>query len=1071
MQCFFVHNFNPRKLVVTLVCYVALTCAFAGRISAETLPISVYTSADGLGSSFVSNLMRDSRGFLWICTRDGLSRFDGHSFVTYQIGTKESPPGIENIYETPSGVYWIMTTSGLYRFDSNAGQIAPTVNEGDRPVLNAELVARDRGGLFRDRSGTLWYYANDLYTVDENNGKLDFKKVELNLPKKDGVEFGIRDVKQGDDEGIWVLTTWGLVHLTEGERSTSFYRMNSVSRDPVHSMPIDDGGRIWIARRYSVMVLRPEAAADGSDSATIHEVDDKAVLQSFLKPEMPSVPGDVFMFSGLDGFNDDNVKLLYKTSDGHLWISTPSTLIEFDGFGFKVFSASQGITVGNGRMAEDLSGNLWLGTAKGLLRLDRQGMTTYGATDGLTNSTVLTFLSGENGDLYSASSDFYIGRFDGKKFETVRPGLDVNSRAIWASKPVLRDSRNEWWMLTHDKLYRFASPLAAGKAPVATYASRDGLKGDQMFHSFEDSNGDIWIGTRSSRSTEGFGLSKWSHETGQFHTYSAAENFPAGRSVSAIAEQPGGVVWVGFYEGGLMRYSKGRFEEVTADGALLESVITDLHFDRDGRLWFSTSLNGVNRIDDLTESHPRVITYRTENGLASNNARSITEDLFGRIYVGTARGVDRITPESGKIKHFSTKSGLAGDFVQAAFRDRSGALWFGTTNGVSKLEPREDTASKPSLVWISGLRIAADARPVSTLGMPEIAIEDLEPEKNGLQIDFFAIDFDPNDSIRYQYRLEGGADREWSQPTPQRTVNYSNLSPGTYRFAVRAVNADGVASERPATVSFRLMPPIWQRWWFITLAALLVGLGILSLYRYRLANLKAVNAALLELQRSREERLAELERVRSRIARDLHDDVGSSLTQIALYSEVAKQHSAETSLAREPLEFLVSTSNELVDAMSDIVWAINPRKDQLSDLTQRMRHFASEVLTIANIDLEFSAPNLDQHFSLGANLRREIFLIFKESINNIVKHSQATEVKIELMLTKDILTLTMRDNGVGFSNSENGDGSFDWEKARGGNGLVSMKRRAADLSGEYLIESGIGKGTAVILKIPFGGRK
>src|SRR5688500_1726593 len=138
-----------------------------------------------------------------------------------------------------------------------------------------------------------------------------------------------------------------------------------------------------------------------------------------------------------------------------------------------------------------------------------------------------------------------------------------------------------------------------------------------------------------------------------------------------------------------------------------------MHLDRNGRLWFSTAHNGLNRIDDLTSTHPQIITYRTENGLASNNARSITADSFGRSYVGTARGVNRITPESGKIKHFSMSGGLAADFVQAAFRGRAGSLWFGTTNGVSKLEPKEEVVSKPPPVWISGLRIAGETKPVS----------------------------------------------------------------------------------------------------------------------------------------------------------------------------------------------------------------------------------------------------------------------------------------------------------------------------------------------------------------------
>jgi signal transduction histidine kinase len=205
--------------------------------------------------------------------------------------------------------------------------------------------------------------------------------------------------------------------------------------------------------------------------------------------------------------------------------------------------------------------------------------------------------------------------------------------------------------------------------------------------------------------------------------------------------------------------------------------------------------------------------------------------------------------------------------------------------------------------------------------------------------------------------------------------------------------------------------------------------------------------------------------VRSRIARDLHDDIGSSLSQIAIYSEVAKQKQQGTNGADPTLQSLVNTSKELVEAMSDIVWAINPRKDHLHDLTQRMRHFASEVLSAAAIDLEFRVPEAPPDFSLGANIRREVFLIFKETINNIARHSAATRVEIDFSLNHHDLTLRFQDNGRGFDNSDQSQ-SYDWQKARGGNGLISMKKRSQELGGEYLIESRPEVGTSAILKVP-----
>jgi hypothetical protein len=151
------------------------------NVGAERLPVKIYTSADGLGSSFIDFLMRDSRGFMWFCTRDGLSRFDGSRFVTYRVGDKNAPPGIESLYQTRDGAYWITTTAGLYRFRPDAvSQVNDAI--GDRPFLNAEFVATGRGPLLEDRNGTLWYGSNDLYTVSELNGKFTFAPGPFEYP-------------------------------------------------------------------------------------------------------------------------------------------------------------------------------------------------------------------------------------------------------------------------------------------------------------------------------------------------------------------------------------------------------------------------------------------------------------------------------------------------------------------------------------------------------------------------------------------------------------------------------------------------------------------------------------------------------------------------------------------------------------------------------------------------------------------------------------------------------------------------------------------------------------------------
>ena len=1054
-------------LRILVICFVLtgflVSAPPAGN--SEVLPIRTYTTADGIGSSLVTSLMRDSRGFLWFCTRDGLTRFDGQQFTTYQVGEKEAAPGIEYIFESRSGVYWITTTSGLHRFDpKTTSTLLP-----ERTILNAEYLGPYRGLVREDRNGQLWLLSRRLFRIMDNGGSVTLQEVELGLPKDLKIELDGREMVEADDGSLWILTTLGLVRLLpDGNRVV--YRMSSSITDLVFSMTMDAEGRIWVTRSSGIYILRPESLAELSAPRSLKtRYLDKAQLRRHDTPiKLPETAGEIIRLVDIAG-SRDLPKILYKSADGHIWVSTPDSLIEFDGSTFHAYTSEQGFTGGEGAMVEDLNGNLWIGGSKAVARLNRQGLTTYRDDDGLKSLNILVINETPKQELFVASNNFFVSRLEGNRFNTVRPPSLSGARSIWTANAVFCDSQNQWWFLTNTKLVRFAANFQslANSKPIAEYDSSKGLRGNQMYHMFEDRQDQLWLSTRGAEA-DNFGLSRWNRGTDTFHTFSDTENFPTRRSVSSFAEGEPGQFWFGFTQSGLMTYSGERFTEITTDDHFLEAeLISALHIDSRGRLWVSSSRNGLARIDDLKTDHPTPVRYNIENGLSSNNVRSIAEDNYGRIYAGTARGVDRITPETGNIRHYSTSDGLAGDFVQVSFKDHNGVMWFGTPNGLSKLVPSSDATSNPPSIWFSALRIAGENRTVATLGSYELKLEDLAPGQNNLQIDFFGIDFNTSAPLRYQYMLEG-ADKDWSAPSVQHTVNYSNLSAGSYRLLVRAMSPDGLVSKTPAVLSFRLLPPIWARWWFITLSVLLTASILFSIYRYRLSQLQKINLGLDQLQKAKEERLAELERVRSRIARDLHDDIGSSLAQLAIYSEVARQELGENTRAEKTLRSLVNTSKDLVETMSDIVWAINPRKDHLHDLTTRMRHFASEILTAVDIDLDFivreSAPDL----SLGANIRREVFLIFKENINNIARHSQATETVVEFKLESNQLTLGIRDNGIGFDVEEDASQEFDWKKVRGGNGLVSIKKRAHDLGGEYSIESKPGNGTTSTLRIPLG---
>jgi signal transduction histidine kinase len=250
-------------------------------------------------------------------------------------------------------------------------------------------------------------------------------------------------------------------------------------------------------------------------------------------------------------------------------------------------------------------------------------------------------------------------------------------------------------------------------------------------------------------------------------------------------------------------------------------------------------------------------------------------------------------------------------------------------------------------------------------------------------------------------------------------------------------------SELPASFSFTISPPVWRRWWFLTLAMMTIALAAFMTYRYRVS------------------RLLELERIRTRIAADLHDDIGANLTRITILSEVVDQQLERGGKPeRATVLSIAEISRESAASMRDIVWAINPKRDRLLDLSRRMRGFASDIFTSRNIQFQFHAPDRDRDLRLGPEVRRDVFLIFKEAVSNVVRHSSCTEAVIQLAVEGGELVLTVSDDGEGFVLGGDGEG----------HGLASMRRRAEGFGGKLEFGTSNGRGTRVTVRVPIGKR-
>jgi ligand-binding sensor domain-containing protein/two-component sensor histidine kinase len=870
--------------------------------------------------------------------------------------------------------------------------------------------------LVQDRAGTIWCGTfGGLYSFEQRGGKPEFRHV----PTQSGVTSLLED-RRGN---LWLGLVRGILRLRPDGRIESYSDRQGWPNDTIHSLLEDRDGRVWVGTRQHLWRLT-------------------------IDPD-PARPVVARGYSIEKGLPADEIKGLFQASDGGLWAGSHQGLIRVvptqDGNDFRVrtYTAAQGLSSRPVHsVAEDRGGNLWVGTAGGAARLARSGITAFTEADGLNGTSAI--FNDRAGNLFvvaGPSSEHFISRFDGERFTAIRPTLRPGPRfeRLWReNQGVLHDSAGEWWVATGHGLYRFPKAVSleqvTRKAPKATYTTREGLASSNIWGLFEDSRGDIWIGAVG-------GLSRWQRLSERFHHYQERDGWRWRYSPVSFGEDRSGAIWIGMsIGGGLVRFRDGRFARFTTADGLAEGGILNLFFDSSGRLWVPMSPGGVFRIDNPQAERPAIVPYTTDQGLAGNDVEAVTEDRRGRLYLASARGIDRLDPATGHVRHYTATDGALNAGVNSAVQARDGALWFRYESGLVRLVPEPDAAAPPPPILITGLRIAGEARPVSALGETELPSMALPANRNQLQIDFVALGFTPGEGSRYQYKLEGTAD-SWTTAGEQRTVNFAHLAPGRYRFLVRAISGDGVVSTGPARFAFTISPPIWRRWWFETLVVAAMLLVIYGVHRYRVV------------------RLLELERVRTRIAADLHDDIGSSLSQISVLSEVLRtQLGTPDAPVSGNLSLINRVAQEALDSMSDIVWAINPSQDHLGDVVRRMRRLASEVLPARDIAFTFTAPADEYGLTLGADIRRQLFLMFKETMNNIVRHSRCARADIALTLDGPWLVLVMADDGEG----------FDPDRVSDGNGLVSLRRRARALGGELGVSSGQGEGTVVTIWVPHG---
>jgi signal transduction histidine kinase/ligand-binding sensor domain-containing protein len=1015
--------------VALRIALALLLACIAADARAQRLALRSYDVGDGLAHSVVISLHQDRHGYLWMATYEGLSRFDGYRFTNYGAREGLGHFVVNDITSDRDGRVWAaLNGAGVVRLLDDPLGAAPgrpagvrrfttyVVERGEQRPANAvnrilfdsdnRMWCSTDGGLYRSRdaritdagfervvAGVVPYFNNAAFT--DRRGRLWF-----------GIGSQVVQVSGGK------LTT-----SVPARDAEPHLRAIAPWKD-IHTIVEDDRGRILAAETTGIYEFVADAGASGGKWRR-------------WQSEMPATQGIRTMIAAAGG----------------LWIGTDAGLIRYNEGVTVHYTTRNGLSSNRVRaLLRDSEDNLWISTeGSGVSRLPADGAISYAAGQGLPSPEVYQLAEDRAGRMHAISgcsppallriqdgavsplpSDWLsIGRCF--KSHLIR---DAQGNTWFHTKSfAVQDRRGRWWFHTRRGLEVSAGPDLDARSSRLVGAA-DGFP--EVFYSeiHLDADGALWVVN---------GL------TGNLYAASTLDGTPRFRRVTGglplaefLLRDRAGTLWIA---------SSTRIWRLTKDGALSELPASPglpaiepraLFEDHAGRIWIGLRYQGVSMTVNPAAAQPQFVNYTTANGLSSDTVWSIGADDAGRIYLGTGKGLDQLDVGTGRVRHFSPQDGIAGSVIEKIVKDRAGQIWVASDGGLSKLNPAAfRTDSRPPPIFINRVQVAGEEMPLPVSGALRLSGVELPAASNNLTIQFVGLSYRSDKALLYQYRLEG-TDTDWSPPAEQREVNFASLAPGRYRFVVRAISSQGLESVEPAAIDFRVVPALYQRGWFFALAALGLATVIFTVHRYRVR------------------RLLELARIRERIATDLHDDIGANLTRIAILSEVAQRGAPGPAAVDGPMPSIARIARETVAAMSDIVWAISPDRDTLHDLTRKMRDHAEDVFETRDVALSLDLPDDHTPVRVGVHLRRDLYLIFKEAVNNAARHSQCSSITVRLRVAGRQLRLEILDDGIGFARSAD----------HGGHGLTSMQRRAERLGAHLELRSAPGHGTAVTVVLP-----
>lgn len=1038
---------------------MATAPANSGNSDPQDFLIANWQTEDGLPQNSVTALVQTHDGYIWVGTINGLARFDGVRFAVFNVlNCPELPDNtIVGLFEACDGTLLIVTDGGGIAAFRNGRFERLQYSLGEREKLLSCLNTRDEGSVFLANSGLMWRWLD---------GRLD-PLVSERHPQPVLPNSLCEDLRGT----LWMIEQDGNpLKLAAGKLST-VPLTGSLAGATCQAMTKDSAGQIWLGTTLGLArlqdgVFQPMSLSDVATPFPVTEL-------------FPSRDGSIWVRSNFR---------VQKFRAGH-WLGRPSQI--------------SGVRTWCFCLAEDRWGRLCVGSnAEGLMRVAEDGtFLRQDRNNGLPGNSVFCFLQDAEKVEWLGFEDAGLAQLRPRRFypllgpkdDQQAPALSVcqdHQGVIWAGTSeggIYRVENSEvtqystddlplthvwsicedhqhrlWFSTTHLGVYQFIQNRFVQRFSPAQVSVRVNVI-------FEDSRGRLWFGGESGLQY----LLNGNLVRVPLPTNSIYE-------VCALAEDHEGRIWAGTKNSGLICWQDGSLHFYTQANGLAMNSVWSLHLDSQDTLWIGTFGGGLSRVHD-----GKFVTYTRQTGLADDTISCILEDHSGWFWFCSPHGVFRVTRQDleafaeGKLESVSSiiygradglpSSECTGGFQPAGWETDDGRLLLATLKGVAVVQPKDlglNTVPPPVLIEEAILEQPGTNRIIAatSLAKRNLSVSEktgraqpageliIPPGENRLELRYTALSFTDPKNVRFRYRLLG-LDSDWISAGNRRTVQYSHLRPGKYNFEVTACNNDGVWNETGATLAITMRPHIWQTWSFIGASTLILIAGLL-----RAASRYERNKARRKMERL--EQLSAIERERTRIAEDIHDELGANLTRITLLSERVETDKDQPAAVETHSRKIAANARETVRSLDEIVWAINPHNDTLDSFIQYLSHYADEFLENSEIIYRLKIPTLIPPVPLRTEMRHGLFLVVKEALNNVVKHSRATQVGIGVKLEENRLEIVVEDNGCGLSEP---DASVSNRR----NGLANMRARMESLKGSFKLENTPGLGTKIILNVKF----